>query len=211
MVGSVTSAVVVAGSNNASLGITVEGKFGVAAAQLIAIFGQPFSGYGKNDFTKPLPGINVHAIMRALNDPGAKHTSFRSKGNQFSRIAWLVQAGYSAALNQAFQPPPSGVKFYWTAKDLANYVDSWTVRMNSAGSFNGTAGSSQLTDMGNARNNTESSFRELSSSASLRTTYTYTSDDTVTVTTDQQTRDQGSYAKKQAHDARLGRGMINFA
>jgi hypothetical protein len=200
------SAAIQAGSENAVLLIAIEGNQS-SVGQLMFVYGKPYNGVGKDGYDISLPGIDVTAITRALNIGGAKHTTFSSKGNQFSRIAWLVQAGYSAALGQAFEPPPSNVVFRWTAKDLRRYVDKWVARMDNSGAYQNSARRGMLDHKGAAKIDALSLFRELATGGRLKTYYTYTSDSTVTVTHDTQKKQMEAFADRQAMEA----GSVNWS
>ncbi len=74
------------------------------------------------------PGALGYNIVENLSIMGhAKHTTFRKSGNAFSRIAYLIQIGYSLpGHTSAGVNVHSSVHFSWKRKDLVNYISKWT-------------------------------------------------------------------------------------
>jgi hypothetical protein len=126
---------IISGSGNAGLYIFLPQTRERSTSQLYSVYGDDTSDYtkkklfgkSKSNFKETmLPGIDVPEIIRCLyRGGGAKHSTFRFSGNRFSRIASLVQRGYSATVGQAFVAPKSGVRITWNQNDLISYAETW--------------------------------------------------------------------------------------
>ncbi|MBR0650691.1 hypothetical protein GXW78_13525 [Roseomonas terrae] len=111
--------------NNAVFLSVVEVE-GVARRCIITVVGESGCEWGRDPVTTILlPGIDLNAVMAAVQNPTGKHTTFSSSGNRYSRIARLVQLGYERATGNTIS---SGVRFRWTSNDLIRYAQRWVER-----------------------------------------------------------------------------------
>ncbi len=110
-------------SENAAMLALYVGGVDSPMTHVYYVYGDKQSSDSSYTAFAPLPGIAIHGIIHRINNPAGKHTTFTSSGNRFSRIASIIQAGYTGAVSQA--SISSGVRFRWTAKDLLAYSQKW--------------------------------------------------------------------------------------
>jgi hypothetical protein len=126
---------ITSGTGNAQMNLFLPASRLLPSAMLVVILGSGTKDwakkklFGKSDTSlreTMVPGIDVSEVMRCIgNGGGAKHATFNPTGNAFSRIASLVQRGYSAAAVQAHVEMKSGVRIRWNQNDLIRYVNAW--------------------------------------------------------------------------------------